>query len=107
MAESIVKGVYNLLLEMIPARMRLDYRLPLSVGYVKVTKSEHVHIDAGCDERHFRLLVPRDARRRVQCDSILDHVDACLVDAMLPQEVARGICTVNFETLGGATVLLC
>jgi hypothetical protein len=89
---------------MIPARMRLDYRLPLSVGYVKVTKSEHVHIDAGCDERHFRLLVPRNARRRVQRDGIPDHVDACLVDAMLPQEVARGICTVNFETLGGATV---
>jgi hypothetical protein len=38
-AESIVKGVYNLLLEMIPARMRLDYRLPVSIRYVKVTKS--------------------------------------------------------------------
>src|SRR3984893_10519275 len=106
-AESIVKGVYDLLLEIIPSRMRLDYRLPFSIRYVKVTKSEDVHVDAGCDERHFRLLVPRDARRRVQRDGIPDHVNGCLVDAMLPQEVARGICTVNFEALGGATIFLC
>jgi hypothetical protein len=75
-AESIVKGVYDLLLEIIPSRMRLDYRLPVSIRYVKVTKSEDVHVDAGCDERHFRLLVPRDARRRVQRDGIPDYVDA-------------------------------
>src|SRR5208283_1364810 len=98
-AESIVKGVDDLLLEVIPARMRLDYRLAVSVGYVKVAKSEDVHLNAGCDERHFRLLVLGDARRGVQRDGIPDYIDACFVDAMLPQEVARGICTVNFETL--------
>src|ERR1700730_7465276 len=105
-AESIVKGVDDLLLEMIPAWMRLDYRLPVSIRYVKVTKSEDVHVDAGCDEGHFRLLVLGDARRGVQRDGVPHHVDASLVDAMLPQEVARGIGTVNFEALSGAAVFL-
>src|SRR5271157_3660317 len=106
-AESIVKGVDDLLLEVIPARMRVDYRLAMSVGYVKVAKSEDVHLNARCHEGHFRLLVLGDGRRGVQRDGVPNHVNGCLVDAMLPQEVARGICTVNFEALGGATVFFC
>src|SRR5438105_12918178 len=43
-AESIVKSVDDLLLEVIPARMCVDYRLPVSVGYVEVAKSEDVHL---------------------------------------------------------------
>src|SRR6202007_1220325 len=85
-AESIVKGVDDLLLEIIPGGMRLASRLPVSIRYVKITKSEDVHVDAGCDERHFRLLVLRDARRGVQRNGVPHHVDASLVDAMLPQE---------------------
>jgi hypothetical protein len=37
MAESIVKGMDDLLFEVVSARMRCDYRLPMSVGYVQVT----------------------------------------------------------------------
>src|SRR5271166_1693555 len=105
-AESIVKGVDDLLLKVIPARMRLDYRLPVSVGYVKVAKSEDVHLYARRHEGHFRLLVLGDARRGVQRDGVPHHVNGCLVDAMLPQEAARGVGTIHFKTLGCATVFL-
>src|SRR5271165_2259116 len=105
-AESIVKGVDDLLLEVIPARMRVDYRLPVNVRYLKVAKSEDVHLYACCHEGHFRLLVLGDARRGVQRDGVPDHVNGCLVDAMLPQEVARRVGTVNFEALGGTAVFL-
>src|SRR5580704_5876147 len=106
-AEAIVKCVDDLLLEVIPPRMRVDYRLAVSVGYVKVAKTEDVHLNARGHEGHFRLLVLGDARRGVQRDGVPDHVNGCLVDAMLLQEIARGICTVNFEALGGATIFLC
>ena len=34
------------------------------------------------------------------------HINGWLVDAMLPQEVTRGVGTINFEALGGAAVFL-
>ena len=41
-AESIVKGVDDLLLEVIPARMCVDYRFSVGVGLIKVAKSENI-----------------------------------------------------------------
>jgi hypothetical protein len=34
------------------------------------------------------------------------HLNGCLVDALLPQEIPRGVGTIDLEALGGATVLL-
>jgi hypothetical protein len=39
---SIVKGVDDLLLEVIPARMCVDYRFSVGVGLIKVAKSENI-----------------------------------------------------------------
>jgi hypothetical protein len=44
-AESIVESVDDLLLEVIPTRMRLDYRFPVSVGHIKVANPENIHLD--------------------------------------------------------------
>src|SRR5260221_9108186 len=105
-AEPIVEGVDDLLLEVIPARMCVDYRLPVRVGHVKVANPEDVHLYARCHQGYFRLLVLRDARRSVERDGVPHHINGWLVDAMLPQEVTRGVGTINFEALGGAAVFL-
>src|SRR5258708_23288129 len=105
-AEPIVEGVDDLLLEVIPARMGVDYRLPVRVGYVEVANPEDVHLYARCHQAYFRLLVLRAARRSVERDGVPHHINGWLVDAMLPQEVTRGVGTINFEALGGAAVFL-
>ena len=65
LVESIVKGVDYLLFEVISARMRLDHRLPVSVGYIKVAESEHVHVYARSHKSYLRLFMLGDARRGV------------------------------------------
>ena len=37
MAESVVKRVDDLFLDVIAARMRFDYRLPVGVGHIEIT----------------------------------------------------------------------
>jgi hypothetical protein len=47
-AESIFKGMDDLLLEVVPARMCLDDGLALSIGYIKVANTQDVHVYSGC-----------------------------------------------------------
>src|ERR1700753_2226597 len=49
--------------------------------------------------------VLRDGRRGVECDRGPHEVDVLLGDVMAAQEVARGICTVNLETICVAAVI--
>ncbi len=81
----------------------MDYRCQL----VQMRRlSEHRRNDRTEPLRRRRIAQERVPTSR-NAQRLQDHANGCLVDAMLPQEVARGICTVNFEALGGATVFLC
>ena len=84
--------------------MRADDGFALGVGEIGKRDAEHVHLDAGSDERDDGMHVLRDARRRVQRDRSPDRLDVRLGDAMAPQEVAGGVGAVHLETLMCARV---
>ncbi len=78
-AESIVKGVDDLLLEVIPARMRLDYRFPVSVGHIKVANPENSISTPAVTMATSGFLCLGNARRGVQCDGVPNHINSWLI----------------------------
>ena len=66
--------------------------------------TEHVHLDAGGDERDDGMHVLWDAGSRVQRDRGPDHLDVPLGDAMAPEEIAGGVGAVHLEALVRASV---
>src|ERR1700736_723569 len=50
--EAVVEGLDNLFLEAAGARMRADNSVALGVREVGKSDAEHVHLDAGGDERN-------------------------------------------------------
>ena len=67
--------------------------------------AEHVHLDAGGDERDDGMHVRWDAGRRVQRDRGPDRLDVLLGDAMAAEEVTGSIGAVDLEALMRARVL--
>jgi len=105
-AESIVKGVNNLLLEMVAAGMRLNHRLTLGVGHAKVADAENVHLYTRSHQRYFGFLVLGNARGGVECNGVPNNLNGGLADATLLQKLPSGVGAIDFESLRGTTVLL-
>jgi hypothetical protein len=84
--------------------VQADDSLPLGIREVGKSDAEHVHLDAGGDERNDGMHVLRDAGRRVQRDRSPDRLDVPLGDAMGPEEVAGGVGAVHLEALMRARV---
>src|SRR5204863_6517060 len=103
--DRVVKGLDDLFLEAIGARMCMDNGLALSVGEFGKRNSKHVHLNAGGDECNDGMHELRNAGRRVQRDRGPDCLDVSLVNAMAPQEVTSRICTIHLEALICAGVL--
>src|SRR5690348_15683201 len=79
--------------------------LALGLGELGKGNAEHVHLDAGGDERDDRMHVLWDAWRRMQRYRRPHCLDVPLDDAMGPEEGARGIGAVHVETLMRARML--
>ena len=103
--EAVVEGLDDLFLEMAGARVRADHRFALGLGELGKGDAEHVHLDAGGDERDDGMHVPRDAGRRVQRDRGPHRLDVLLGDAMAPEEITGDIGAVHLEALIPASVL--
>ncbi|MBW0000915.1 MAG: hypothetical protein JO015_17610 [Verrucomicrobia bacterium] len=74
MAEPVVKGLDELFLEGLPARMGLEYRLPLGVRHLMVADPEDVQIDPGGHQRHFGLFVPGGSGESMFPEHTFSHV---------------------------------
>ena len=103
--EAVVEGLDDLFLEAAGARVRADHGFALGVGELGKSDAEHVHLDAGGDERDDGMHVLRDAGRRVQRDRGPDRLDVALGDAMASEEVTGSIGAVDLETLIRARML--
>src|SRR5439155_17913071 len=97
--EAVVEGLDDLFLEAAGARVRADHRLALGLGELGKSDAEHVHLDAGGDERDDGMHVRWDAGRGVQRDGGPDHLDVALGYAMAAEEVTGSIGAVDLETL--------
>ena len=63
-----------------------------------------MRLQKGGDQRHFRLLMLRNAGRGMKRDGVPNGVDGSLIDVVLPQKIARGVRAVDFEAFRGATI---
>src|SRR5260370_4587898 len=102
--DGIVEGLDDLFLEAAGARVRVDNGFALGVGEVGKSDAEHVHLDAGGDERNDGMHVLRDAGGRVQRDCGPDRLDVLLGNAVGTEEVAGDVGAVHLEALMRARV---
>ena len=64
MANAVVKRLNDCLLEVLPARMRLDYRISLGVAQAFMMQARHISFDASGYQSYQRMHVFRDAAQR-------------------------------------------
>ena len=89
MLHAVIEGVNNVLFEVIAAGMGGHHAKPQL--FVKVGEPENVHLDAGGDECHHRLLMLGDARRLRSATSNADTArSARYRETWLRHRVARG-----------------
>src|SRR6266404_2347478 len=103
--EAVVKGLDDLFLEASGARVRADHRFALGVRELGKSDAEHVHLDAGGNERDDGMHVLWDAGCGVQRDRGPDRLDLALCYAVAAQEVTGTIGAVDLETLMRACML--
>jgi hypothetical protein len=73
-------------------------------GKFLIDNAEHVHLDAGSQERDDWMHVRGDSRRRVQCDWSR-QVFVSLPNIVGFKEVARRACAIDFDAFGLTAVL--
>ena len=83
----------------------MDHGFALGLGELGKGDAEHVHLDAGGNERDDGMHVLWDAGCRVQRDRGPDRLDVALGDAMAAEEVAGRIGAVHLEALIRAGIL--
>ena len=84
--------------------MRGDHLVALVVGKFIVGETQYIHLHTGRHQRDNRLLVLRNAGRRMQRDRVPHHIDLGFRNAVLVQEIACRVRAVHFETIGLAAV---
>src|SRR5712671_8198743 len=97
--DGIVEGLNYLFLEAAGARVDADNGFALGFREVGKSDAEHVHLDAGGNERNDGMHVLRDAWCRVQRDRGPDRLDVPLGDTMAPEEIAGDVGAVHLEAL--------
>src|ERR1700680_2242870 len=105
MVEAVGEGVDDLFLKATGARVRADDGLALGLGELGKSDTEHVHLDAGGNERDDGMHVRWDAGRGVQSDRRPDRLDLALGYTMAAEEVTGSIGAVHLEALMRARVL--
>src|ERR1700720_4937758 len=105
MVEAVIEGVDDLFLKATGARVRADDGLALGLGELGKSDTEHVHLDAGGNERDDGMHVRWDAGRGVQRDRGPDRLDLALGYAMAAEEVTGIIGAVDLQTLMRAGML--
>jgi hypothetical protein len=98
MLHPVIERLDDIILEVGATWVRREYRFALSVSEPIIGDAEHVHLDAGGDERHVRLLVLRNARSSVQCDCVPDDLDCGFRDTIAAEKVSRRVGAVNLES---------
>src|ERR1700693_1837257 len=96
--EAVVEGVDDLFLKAAGARVRADDGLAFGLGELGKSYTEHVHLDAGGNERDDGVHARWDAGRGVQRDRGPDRLDLALGYAMAAEEVTGSIGAVHLET---------
>ena len=105
--DAAVERLNDVVLEVIGTWMRVEDRFTFSVAVFGIGQPQHIHLDAGRHQSDDGVHMLRDARRRVQSDRGPDRINVALRNAMAAEEIAGGVCAVDFEALMGAAVRRC
>src|SRR5438270_3827309 len=103
--DAVIKGLDDLFLEPAGPRVGTDDGFALGIRELGKSDAEHIHLDAGSEERDDGTHVLRNAGCRVQRDRGPHRLDIPLGDAMAPQEVAGSILCVHLDELMRAGML--
>src|SRR5205807_2937819 len=79
---AVIEGLDDLFFEAAGTRMRVDNRFTLGIREFGKSDAEHVHLDAGGDERDDGMHVLWDAGCRVQRNRGPHRIDVLLRDAV-------------------------
>src|ERR1700730_9543481 len=103
--EAVVEGLDDLFLEAAGTGVRADYGFVLGLGELGKSDAEHVHLDAGGNERDDGRHVRWDAGRGMQRDRGPHRLDVAFGYAVAAEEVTGSIGAVDLETLIRAGML--